>query len=99
MGKHYICRRPANIEAQCRVGSQSTRTLEVGETFEMLEGPKTETQEGSSRVRVRCLSDGLEGWYDAGSSLRAWHPKHKSVRPGAVLMSELAESSNVLRPV
>eukprot|EP00929_Paragymnodinium_shiwhaense_P078674 TRINITY_DN407_c0_g4_i1.p1 TRINITY_DN407_c0_g4~~TRINITY_DN407_c0_g4_i1.p1 ORF type:complete len:2118 (+),score=935.15 TRINITY_DN407_c0_g4_i1:97-6450(+) len=38
------------------------RALEVGETCQVLEGPKEEKTTSVSRIKARSLSDGAEGW-------------------------------------
>merc|ERR1719265_3038152 len=41
---------------------KASRKLAVGETVEILEGPKTDAAGSVSRVRIRAVSDGKAGW-------------------------------------
>merc|ERR1719171_1941751 len=43
--KHYIVSRNVALEASFPSGSRAIRDLEVGETFELLEGPKVERKQ------------------------------------------------------
>merc|ERR1712050_478891 len=61
-GNHHVCQRSSPIENRFGLGATALRTLEVGEVFEVLDGPKSETREGLERVRCRSLADGTEGW-------------------------------------
>jgi len=42
--------------------AKTIRRLEVNDVLEILEGPKKEETTEVSRVRARCLADGVEGW-------------------------------------
>merc|ERR1712151_698791 len=59
-------------------GADVVRKAEVGETFQILEGPKEEKASHESRIKVRAASDGLEGWVSR-SSLRKWSPDYKVI--------------------
>lgn len=42
--------------------SKALKTLKVGQVLEVLEGPKADDSSGLSRVRVKLIADGVEGW-------------------------------------
>merc|ERR1719221_1136014 len=57
-------------------GADVVRKVEVGEAFQILEGPKEEKASTESRLKVRAASDGLEGWASR-SLLKKWSPEYK----------------------
>jgi len=75
--KHYKCTTAVSLEDRFASGSKAVRMLEVGETFEIVEGPKTETKIGASRLRGRNIGDGKEGWVTLSKrSMCPWSPHH-----------------------
>merc|ERR1712048_1340857 len=61
--KYYSVKKECKLEKRFQsAGAESIRTLEVGETFQLLEGPRDEKVQPETRAKVRCLSDGKEGW-------------------------------------
>jgi len=79
--KYYTMKKESDLEKQFQPsGSQSIRKMEVGEAFQMLEGPRDEKVQPETRVKVRCVSDGKEGWISKkGSFVKAWSPTYKCV--------------------
>merc|ERR1712232_37124 len=57
-------------------GADVIRKLEVGETFQIMEGPKEEKASPESRIKVRAASDGVEGWVSR-SGLKSWSADYK----------------------
>merc|ERR1712050_402344 len=57
-------------------GADVVRKVEVGETFQVLEGPKEEKASPESRIKVRAMSDGVEGWVSR-SGLKSWSGDYK----------------------
>jgi len=57
-------------------GADVVRKAEVGETFQILEGPKEEKALPESRIKVRAASDGVEGWVSR-SGLKSWSADYK----------------------
>merc|ERR1712232_1095056 len=52
------------------------RKVEVGEAFQVLEGPKEEKAPPEFRVKVRATGDGAEGWVSK-SCVKTWSPDYK----------------------
>jgi len=76
--KHYVCKFAVPLEKRFTSGSETVRTLEEGEVFEVTEGPKPETKEGAKRVRGRNIADGVEGWFTLTSkTFEPWSPQYK----------------------
>lgn len=73
--KHFVCKVGVPLEMRFQSGSPLVRSLEVGEVFEVREGPKAEAKEGASRLRGRNLGDGTEGWFNGPSDVTVpWSP-------------------------
>ncbi|CAK0902536.1 unnamed protein product [Prorocentrum cordatum] len=73
-----VCKESLVLEAKLAAGSSAIRTLEAGEVVEVVEGPKSDTRQGLSRLRGRSLADSAEGWLTlSGSSLLRWSPQYK----------------------
>jgi len=56
------CERDTAITKDLSASSLVIRKLEQGELFEVLEGPKDDTEAQEKRVRGRALRDGTSGW-------------------------------------
>lgn len=79
--RHYICRMNVPLEQRFECGSALVRTLQVGELFEVSEGPRTETKDGASRVKGRNFSDGSVGWFNCPSDVTLpWIPSYMCKR-------------------
>lgn len=76
----YICRHAARIESSLKVGSEALGELEVGETFELVEGPKTETVVGPMRIKCRSLVDCKEGWVNKDKGFKPWSLRHRCTK-------------------
>lgn len=96
--KHYKCTAAVALEDRFASGSKAVRSLEVGETFEIIEGPKLETKIGASRLRGRNIGDGKEGWVTLlKRSMVSWSPHH-SVKSSIALHDGVeVETSKVVR--
>jgi len=77
--KYYSVKVECKLEKRFQsVGAESVRTMEVGETFQLLEGPRDEKVQPESRAKVRCLSDGKEGWITKkGATVKVWNPMYR----------------------
>jgi len=76
--RHYVCRQKAAVEGKFATGSPVLRTLEPGEVFEIIEGPKTESKEGANRVKCRNLGSGKEGWFTlTAKNTHPWSSQYK----------------------
>lgn len=88
--KHYVCVQSVPLETKLASGSTAVRAMEVGEVFEVLEGPKTEVKEGSRRVRGRNISNNLEGWFTVtDKSFRPWASAFYTVTQSTVMNETL----------
>lgn len=61
---HYKCVSPTALMDRLEVNddTQTTRKVNVGETFELLQGPTEETELGVLRVKCKADKDGAMGW-------------------------------------
>lgn len=76
--KFHTCVKSTPIEVRFNRGSKTVRMLEEGEVFEVYEGPRAETKDGSSRVKGRSLNDGSEGWFTlAAGKVTPWAPRYR----------------------
>jgi len=57
---------------------KEVRKLEAGETFQILEGPKSERAPAESYIKVRCLSDDKTGWVSKQAA-RKWSGNYRCV--------------------
>merc|ERR1719204_2088243 len=95
--RHYTCKAPVSLETRFECGTALVRTLEAGELFEMLEGPRMEVKEGASRLRGRSLTDGSEGWITGpGEVTVPWTPAHRC-RQSTPLTESADPASRALR--
>jgi len=75
--RHYRCNKSTPLEMRFPSGSQTIRTVEDGEFFEVLEGPKVETKQGANRVRGRVLGDASMGWFTLSKkNVQPWSPHY-----------------------
>jgi len=86
ISNHYCVRR--ELELQKRLGATSTdtiRTLEVGETFQVFEGPTSEKVAPDAHVKVRALSDKAVGWVaNRADTIKKWTPMYRCLVPSPV---------------
>lgn len=76
------------------------RTLEAGEVFVSLEGPKTLTKEGDSRVRGRTLSACSEGWFTVNNAnVQRWAARQRCVQSTDLHNKIEMASADVVRKV
>lgn len=61
----YKCVQKAELKEKLEASSQVVRAVEIGETFELLDGPKEETTGGGLRFKVKASKDGVVGWIAA----------------------------------
>ncbi|CAE7346554.1 EIF3A [Symbiodinium natans] len=59
---HYAVVKEAKLQKTVNSNSELVRTLEVGETIKVTEGPKEEVHQAALRVKVKATSDGAVGW-------------------------------------
>merc|ERR1712151_153471 len=100
--KQYSVKKETQLEKKFgTAGAESIRTMEVGETFQLIEGPREEKVQPEVRAKVRCFSDGKVGWISKrGGLVKVWNPTYKcldklpmhDMRAGAAL-----EESKVVR--
>lgn len=96
--KHYKCTAAVSLEDRFPSGSKALRMLEVGETFEISEGPKSETKIGASRIRGRNIGDGKEGWATwTKRSMYSWSPHHSCKSSIALHDGLEVESAKLVR--
>jgi len=93
---YWTCLRGVPLQHAQRTGSTTTRLLEVGELFQVLEGPVVDEIEGEMRVRGRALRGGDTGWFPMAEGVRLWWSRHRCVH-GAPLHEDSNPSSSVLR--
>jgi len=94
--KHYKCIKSIDLEERFQAGGRVMRALEDGETFEVLEGPKTDTKQGANRVRGRTLGDATEGWFTlTKKNMQVWSPNYKCRSP--IDLCEDVECSKIQR--
>jgi len=61
--QYFEVAKPIAITSEFEISKgKSLRKAELGETLEVLEGPKTDEKLGMARVKARSLNDNLEGW-------------------------------------
>jgi hypothetical protein len=77
-GKQYKMSKPVPLHREFGSESADTlRILEVDELLELLEEPREETSDASTRVRVRVAADGRTGWLSqTDSNLQPWSAQY-----------------------
>lgn len=80
--------------------AKTLRKLELGEVFEVLEGPVEDTETGVSRVRGRALRDGVTGWVSVKGNQGTpfLKPSEKPFMCVAATGQELQETLDVSAP-
>jgi len=98
---HYVCCSEVPIERSLPSKSGLVRQCEVGEVFEVLEGPVIDSTPGAMLVRCRVLHSSEEGWAAAGASgLAQWVPRLRCARRSDLRASASASASEgVVRPL
>jgi len=77
--------------------AKDVRTLEEGETIELLEGPKEEKAEAPLRVHGRSSTDGKVGWVSLKKGvMKLWSANYRCVE-AAGITSELDSSKGEVR--
>jgi len=95
--KFYSVNKEVALEKRFASGAEAIRTLEAGETFQVLEGPKEEKVQPDSRIKVRCISDDKVGWTSKGCT-KKWSGTYKCLDKAAVTeTAAVAEDAKVLR--
>merc|ERR1719356_1346291 len=99
MTKYYSVKKEAQLEKRFQsAGAEAIRTMEVGETFQLLEGPRDEKAAPETRVKVRCVSDGKVGWISKKASIKTWNPVYRCLDKVSLTDSRaVLEESKVLR--
>merc|ERR1712048_336645 len=77
--KYYAVKKEVQLEKRFQsAGADSIRKLEVGETFQVLEGPRDEKVHPEVRAKVRCLRDGTVGWISKkAGAVKDWNSTYK----------------------
>eukprot|EP00928_Gymnodinium_smaydae_P006786 TRINITY_DN1241_c0_g3_i4.p1 TRINITY_DN1241_c0_g3~~TRINITY_DN1241_c0_g3_i4.p1 ORF type:complete len:1829 (+),score=752.40 TRINITY_DN1241_c0_g3_i4:367-5487(+) len=74
------------------------RKLEVGESLQVLEGPKEEKSLPEVRLKVRAMSDRAVGWITRkDGKVKAWKPAYRCVDKVAVTDTRSTEGAKELR--
>merc|ERR1711924_355023 len=79
-------------------GGSALRLIEVGETFEVAEGPRNETKPGPSRIRGRSQDPekSQDGWFSQTIGVAQWQPRYRC-RESTILSKAAASSSELVR--
>lgn len=100
-GKNYNVTKEIALQNKFPSGSAETlRPLVVGETLELLDGPKEEKSDALLRVKGRALSDGKVGWLSMKSNnLKPWSATYKCIT--AIAMQDALDvgSANSVRKI
>jgi len=78
--KHYVILRTVPLTKKFPTADrgEEVRTLAKGEALLALEGPKQETSTAETRVKVKAISDNVEGWVTLKpTALAAWSSFYK----------------------
>lgn len=76
--KHYSVLKETPLQKKLSSSSDRVRMVAQGEAVEVLEGPKKETFPPESRVRVRSMRDGQEGWVSLlDDHVKPWTPHYR----------------------
>merc|ERR1712019_302690 len=60
--KYYSVKKEVELQKKFQSDSESSRKMDIGETFQLLEGPRDEKAVPEVRAKVRCVKDGSIGW-------------------------------------
>jgi len=61
--QYFVCEKRIAVTNDFEISkSKTVRMLDIGETVEVLEGPRGDSKLGVERVRARALSDSVTGW-------------------------------------
>jgi len=74
------------------------RKLEVGETFQVTEGPRDEKVAPEVRVKVKCVNDAAVGWTSLKEQVvKAWSPNYKCLEKVSLHNTCAIEGAKELR--
>jgi len=101
----YMCKKSITITDGFDVGkSTNVRKIDLGEVFEVLEGPREDSATQLTRARGRAVLDGAVGWVSVkgnkGTPFLVPAPKpyvQCAVDPGVALYERFAEDAPVVR--
>merc|ERR1712176_442537 len=106
--KYFSVTSEVNLEKKMMTaGAESIRKLEVGEAFQLLEGPKVEKVPSEMRLKVRCMSDKQIGWISQlKGAVKTWTGMYKCISKvnledtkaggeGATVVKELVQGENL----
>jgi len=81
--KYYSVLRPVDLQKRfASEGAETTRSMEVGETFQVLEGPREEKMAPEIFMKVRAVSDRAVGWVMKNvDTVEKWTPMYRCVVP------------------
>merc|ERR1711862_672171 len=69
--KLYVAKQLQPLQKRLASSSGKIRDLDIGEVFDLVEGPKEEHFDSVSRVRCRATCDAAVGWVTA-NALKPW---------------------------
>jgi len=97
-GRQYVAARSTPMQRGFSSSTATTRTLEAGETIEVIEGPKDEHGERVFRLKCRAVADGKTGWItQKDGNVKPWSPFYRCVAPIAMGDGFEVESAQNLR--
>lgn len=80
--KYFCVRREVPLQQKLPSDSETVRKLDMGEAFQVIDGPKEEKVGPCSRVKVVSTRDGATGWATVrANKVRAWTAKYKVAVP------------------
>ena len=83
-----------------KMDAEAIRTLDVGELFKVLEGPKEEKSGIVQRLRGRALKDGIEGWLTLRpDNMKPWSAVYSCLEAVWPLLGAMSHSPNRLSKV
>jgi len=92
--RKYVIVKEVELQNKFATGSHNAkRMLEVGETIQLLDGPREEKSLPAKRIKVCALNDKAVGWITKADSLvKKWQPLY---RVAVAVPLQLAKSSSL----
>merc|ERR1712151_1242620 len=76
--KYYSVKKEVALEKRFQSAGAEIRKMDVGETFQLLEGPRDEKVQPEVRAKVRCARDGKVGWISKkAGAVKDWKSTYK----------------------
>lgn len=96
--KHYTVLEDVALQkGPIAATAETVRTLETGEAFVVMEGPKDEVADSQMRGRGVALGSGVAGWFSIGVATKPWVPSYTCVKAVAIRDSLNAEEGKDIR--